>query len=55
MENTGTLNYIYAEETITSTTFKIIHKKTKVKGNVHNSFTCAWSVSVKKEKQYLEK
>jgi len=31
MENMGTLNYIYAEETITSAIFKIIHKKTKVK------------------------
>jgi hypothetical protein len=30
VENMGTLKYIYAEETITSTTFKIIHKKAKV-------------------------
>jgi len=31
MENMGTLNYIHAEETTTSATFKIIHKKIKVK------------------------
>ena len=55
IENMGTLNYIYAEETTTSDTFKIIHKKTKVKWNVHNSFTGAWSVTVKKEEEYLEK
>ena len=55
IENMGTMNYIYAEETTTSVTFKIIHKKTKVKWIVHNSFTGAWSVAVKKEEEYLEK